>query len=195
MSNELVINSTQKGSRIALLKDKGLVEYHEESEANQFNVGDVYLGTVKKVVQGLNAAFVDIGYEKDAFLHYLDLGPKVRSLNKYSQLVQTKKQIGSSLNKVKILPEINKLGKISEVLTKNQQILVQVVKEPISTKGPRLSCELSIAGRYLILVPFSTLEVACAIGPELRHHVYRFERHPPVSPMANVEAEEIVVSR
>ena len=155
LSNELVINSTQKGSRIALLKDKGLVEYHEESETNQFNVGDVYLGTVKKVAQGLNAAFIDIGYEKDAFLHYLDLGPKVRSLNKFSVNVQTKKQSSSSLSKAKILPEINKLGKITEVLTKNQQILVQVVKEPISTKGPRLSCELSIAGRYLILVPFS----------------------------------------
>jgi len=155
LSNELVINSTQNGCRIALLKDKNVVEFHFDESGNQFTVGDVYLGTVKKVVPGLNAAFIDIGYEKDAFLHYLDLGPKVSSLNKYSKLVQKNKNASSKLNRFNILPDINKLGKIAQVLTKNQQILVQVVKEPISTKGPRLSSELSIAGRYLILVPFS----------------------------------------
>ena len=155
MSNELVINSTQEGSRIALLKDKSLVEFHHEVESNKFTVGDIYLGTVKKVVAGLNAAFIDIGYEKDAFLHYLDLGPQIKTLNRYSKGIQTKKIDTHQLGKVKREPDIDKLGKISQVLTKGQQILVQVVKEPISTKGPRLSCELSIAGRYLILVPFS----------------------------------------
>ena len=154
MSNELVISATQNGCRIALLKDKGLLEYHREEDGNQFTVGEIYLGTVKKVVQGLNAAFVDIGYEKDAFLHYLDLGPKVQSLNKYTKQVQSK-NAKPDLGGFKILPDINKHGKISEVLTRNQKILVQVVKEPISTKGPRLSCELSLAGRYIVLVPFS----------------------------------------
>ncbi|MCB0494620.1 MAG: Rne/Rng family ribonuclease [Cyclobacteriaceae bacterium] len=154
MSNELVISATQNGCRIALLKDKGLLEYHREEDGNQFTVGEIYLGTVKKVVQGLNAAFIDIGYEKDAFLHYLDLGPKVQSLNKYTKQVQSK-NAKSDLGGFKILPDINKHGKISEVLTRNQRILVQVVKEPISTKGPRLSCELSLAGRYIVLVPFS----------------------------------------
>ena len=155
MSNELIINSTQNGSRIALLKEKRLVEFHQEQESTQFNVGDIYLGTVKKVVQGLNAAFIDIGYEKDAFLHYLDLGPQVQSLNKFTKLVLNKKSATSKLTGFSHEPDINKFGKINQVLTKNQKILVQVVKEPISTKGPRLSCELSIAGRYIILVPFS----------------------------------------
>jgi ribonuclease G len=155
LSNDLVINSTQNGCRIALLKDKNLVEFHYDESGNQFTVGDIYLGTVKKVVPGLNAAFIDIGYEKDAFLHYLDLGPKVSSLNKYSKYVQKNKNASPKLDRFKILPDINKLGKIDQVLSRNQQVLVQVVKEPISTKGPRLSCELSIAGRYLILVPFS----------------------------------------
>ena len=155
MSNELIINSTQNGCRIALLKNKQLVEFHQEEDGNRFNVGDIYLGSVKKVVQGLNAAFIDIGYEKDAFLHYLDLGPQVQSLNKFTKLALSRSNTSAKLSGFKHEPDINKLGKISQVLAKNQKILVQVVKEPISTKGPRLSCELSIAGRYLVLVPFS----------------------------------------
>ena len=155
MSTELVINSTQDGCRIALLKDRGLVEYHRDEGGHNFKVGDIYLGTVRKVVQGLNATFIDIGYEKDAFLHYLDLGPKFSSLKSFTRLVQTRKNATGRLNRFKIEPDIDKHGKITEVLSKNQQVLVQVVKEPISTKGPRLSCELSIAGRYLVLVPFS----------------------------------------
>ena len=155
-SSELVINSTQNGCRIALLRDKSLIEYHNEENANKFAVGDIYLGTVKKVVPGLNAAFIDIGYEKDAFLHYLDLGPQVSSLNKFTKFALTGKHPSSDLGKFRNEPDINKLGKISQVLTKNQKILVQVVKEPISTKGPRLSCELSLAGRNIVLVPFSS---------------------------------------
>ena len=155
MSNELVINSTQDGCRIALLKNKSLVEFHHDTDESQFKVGDMYLGTVKKIVQGLNAAFVDIGFEKDAFLHYLDLGPQIRSLNKFSKQVQNSKSTTGLLNKFKSEPDINKLGKMNQVLTRGQQIVVQVVKEPISTKGPRLSCELSLAGRYMVLVPFS----------------------------------------
>ena len=146
MSNELIINSTQDGCRIALLKQKRLVEFHNDQDSDKFKVGDIYLGTVKKIVQGLNAAFIDIGYEKDAFLHYLDLGPQIRSLNKYSKQAQHSKNVNGLLGKFKNEPDINKLGKMSQVLTRGQQILVQVVKEPISTKGPRLSCELSLAG-------------------------------------------------
>ncbi|MEM9390267.1 MAG: Rne/Rng family ribonuclease, partial [Bacteroidota bacterium] len=155
MSNELVINSTQNGSRIALLKDKSLVEFHQEEDSTQFTVGDIYLGTVRKVVQGLNAAFIDIGYEKDAFLHYLDLGPKFSSLQAFTKQALNKKNASSKLDNFNIRPDIDKHGKITDILSRNQQILVQVVKEPISTKGPRLSCELSLAGRYLVLVPFS----------------------------------------
>jgi ribonuclease G len=156
VSNELVINSTDGGCRIALLKNKRLVEYHRDTGGESFNVGDIYLGTVKKVVPGLNAAFIDLGYEKDAFLHYHDLGPQIQSLNKYVKSIVGRKNVNYSLSGFKREPDIHKLGKISQVFSKNQKVLVQVVKEPISTKGPRLSCELSIAGRYIILVPFSS---------------------------------------
>ncbi|MFQ3215426.1 MAG: ribonuclease G [Marivirga sp.] len=155
MSNELIINSTPSGSRIALLEDKNLVEIHYDNEEEQFNVGDIYLGTVRKVMQGLNAAFVDVGYEKDAFLHYHDLGPKINSLLKYTKLVTTRNNTSYKLSKFKLEPEIDKLGKVSQVLIRNKQVLVQVIKEPISTKGPRLSCELSLPGRYIVLVPFA----------------------------------------
>lgn len=155
MSNELVISSTPKGDRIALLQDKRLLEYHLEESDSNFTVGDIYLGTVKKLVTGLNAAFVDIGYEKDAFLHYLDLGQNINSLNKFTKDVMAKRVNSGRLSNFTLEPEIDKLGKIDKILTKNQLILVQVVKEPISTKGPRLSCDISIAGRYLVLVPFS----------------------------------------
>ena len=155
MSNELIISATQDGCRIALLKDKTLVEFHQEAEGSKFTVGDIYLGTVKKVVPGLNAAFIDVGYDKDAFLHYLDLGPQFSSLQKFTKLVRGKKMNGGRLDKFNSEPDIDKHGKIIQQLTKNQLIPVQIVKEPISTKGPRLSCELSLAGRYLVLVPFS----------------------------------------
>ncbi len=156
MSNELIISATQDGCRIALLKDKQLVEFHEEQDGSKFVVGDIYLGTVKKIVPGLNAAFIDIGYEKDAFLHYLDLGAQFSSLLKFTKLVRTKKITGGKLDKFQLEKEIDKHGKIGQQLSKVQLIPVQVVKEPISTKGPRLSCELSLAGRYLVLVPFSS---------------------------------------
>jgi len=155
LSNELIINSTPSGSRIALLEDKNLVEIHYDNEEEQFNVGDIYLGTVRKVMQGLNAAFVDVGYDKDAFLHYHDLGPKINSLLKYTKLVTTRNNTSYKLSKFKLEPEIDKFGKVSQVLSRNKQILVQVIKEPISTKGPRLSCELSLPGRYIVLVPFA----------------------------------------
>lgn len=155
MSNELIISATPEGCRIALLRDKALVEFHEDNGSSKFAVGDIYLGTVKKVVQGLNAAFIDIGYEKDAFLHYLDLGPQFASLQKFCKLVRSKKITGGRLDKFHPEKDIDKHGKIAQQLSKNQQVLVQVVKEPISTKGPRLSSEISIAGRYLVMVPFA----------------------------------------
>ncbi|MCP4521963.1 MAG: Rne/Rng family ribonuclease [Cytophagales bacterium] len=155
MNNELIVSTGKKGVRIALMKDKDLIEYHVENQEASYTVGDLYLGVVKKVVPGLNAAFVDVGYEKDAFLHYLDLGPKIRSLNKYTKGLLTGKEIPAKLSNFEFEPEIDKLGKISQVLTKNQKMMVQIAKEPISTKGPRLSCEISLAGRYIVLVPFS----------------------------------------
>jgi ribonuclease G len=155
VSNELIINSTPKGDRIALLQDKRVVEYHLEESEPHFSVGDIYLGTVKKMVTGLNAAFIDIGYEKDAFLHYHDLGPNINSLNRWTKDVIAKRVNSGKLDNFKLEPEIDKHDNIEKVLGRNTPILVQVQKEPISTKGPRLTCDISIAGRYLVLVPFS----------------------------------------
>ncbi|MCD4731319.1 MAG: Rne/Rng family ribonuclease [Bacteroidales bacterium] len=156
MNKELIVNSGQSEIDIALLEDKTLVELHKEKSNSGFAVGDIYLGKVRKIMPGLNAAFVDVGYEKDAFLHYLDLGPQVLSLNKLTRLVTQGRYRSTSLANFKGEKDIVKTGKITSVLTSGQQILVQVAKEPISTKGPRISSELSFAGRYLVLVPFST---------------------------------------
>ncbi|WP_026474663.1 Rne/Rng family ribonuclease [Alkaliflexus imshenetskii] len=154
MSAELFIDVTPKELTIALLENRRLVELRKEQSNVQFAVGDIYLGKVKKIMPGLNAAFVDVGYEKDAFLHYLDLGPQFRSLQKYVNTASAKKGV-IALHKLKPENDINKNGTISEVLSSGQEVLVQVAKEPISTKGPRLTSEISIAGRNLILIPFS----------------------------------------
>lgn len=155
MNKELIIDSGSSEVVMALLEDKRLVELHRERKNNNYSVGDIYLGKIKKIISGLNAAFVDVGYEKDAFLHYLDLGSQVNSLNKYTKLAMAGKTRVLPMESFKLEPEIEKTGKITEVLTANQPILVQIAKEPISTKGPRITSELSLAGRYLVLVPFS----------------------------------------
>lgn len=155
MSHELVINSNPKSDRIVLLENKNVVEYHQEEKENNFTVGDIYLGQVKRVIPGLNAAFIDVGYEKDAFLHYLDLGPNFSSLLKFAKESLSKKGKSPKMDSFKLLPEINKLGKMNQVLNRNNLVPVQIIKEPISTKGPRLSCEISLAGRYVVVVPFT----------------------------------------
>ncbi|HNS30951.1 MAG TPA: ribonuclease E/G, partial [Tenuifilaceae bacterium] len=155
MNTELVIDLRASEVAIALLEDKQLVELNKEKSNIQFSVGDIYLGKIKKIMPGLNAAFVDVGFEKDAFLHYLDLGPQFLTLNKFLQFALSKKNKFLSQSKFKLEPEIDKDGKISSVLTNGQIVLVQIAKEPISTKGPRLSAEISIAGRNLVLIPFS----------------------------------------
>jgi len=152
---ELIIDSSPNGATIALLQDKQLVELHKEQISNNYTVGDIYLGRIKKIMPGLNAAFVDVGYEKDAFLHYLDLGPQVQSLLKLTKQVRSGGYQSKLLDNFKLDEDISKGGKISDILNKNQLIPVQIAKEPISTKGPRLSSDMSIAGRYVVLVPFS----------------------------------------
>ena len=155
MSYELFIRSSSQEVDFALLKDGKLVELHKEDDDNKFSVGDIYLAKIRKTVPGLNAAFVNVGYEKDAFLHYHDLGPKVLSLLKFIKRVSTGKLKEYSLKDFPLEKEIEKSGGVNDAIKNNQSILVQIVKEPISTKGPRISSELSIAGRYIVLVPFS----------------------------------------
>ncbi len=150
-----MINSSSSEVVIALLEDKNLVELNKEKNSTNFTVGDIYLGKIKKIMPGLNAAFIDVGYEKDAFLHYLDLGHQFRSLNKYLKMTLDYRQKNYFLSQFQLEPDIDKNGKIQQVLTEGQSIIVQVAKEPISTKGPRLASEISIAGRNLVLIPFS----------------------------------------
>lgn len=155
MNLELVVDARPNGIWLALMRDGKLIELHEEQGNTDFAVGDIYLGKVRKVVPSLNAAFVDVGYEKDAFLHYLDLGPQFGSLNKFTKDTLHNKQNVADLLYFKSEKDIPKDGKIEEIISSSQSILVQVAKEPISTKGPRLCSEITLAGRYLVLVPFS----------------------------------------
>ncbi|MFA6200701.1 MAG: Rne/Rng family ribonuclease [Bacteroidales bacterium] len=155
MNKDLIIDVSTSGVEIALLEDKRLVEIHQEKTENSHIVGDVYLGLVKKVMPGLNAAFVDVGHEKDAFLHYLDLGLHFNSLNKFTRNAMGGDPKSALIEGMKVEPDLEKNGKINTVLKQGQIILVQVAKEPISTKGPRLCSEISFAGRFLVLIPFS----------------------------------------
>ena len=155
MNKELIIRSSSDNVDFALLKDGKLIEFQKDKENNKFSVGDVFLAKVRKSIPGLNAAFVNVGYHKDAFLHYHDLGPKLPSLLKFIKRVSTGKQKDFSLKDFPYEKDIHKDGKIDKAIKPNQSLLVQIVKEPISSKGPRISSEISFAGRYLVLVPFS----------------------------------------
>ncbi|MGI4022064.1 MAG: Rne/Rng family ribonuclease [Janthinobacterium lividum] len=170
MIKELVIDASPAGATIALLQNKQLVELHKDQINNNYTVGDIYLGRIKKIMPSLNAAFVDVGYEKDAFLHYLDLGSQVQSLLKLAKTVRGGSYKSKLLDDFELEKDITKSGKISELLSKNQLIPVQIAKEPISTKGPRLSADLSIAGRYVVLVPFSD---AISISKKIKSNTER----------------------
>jgi ribonuclease G len=173
LANELIIDFSSAGERIALLQDKKLVELHQEDFSSKFSAGDIYVGTVKKFKQELNAAFVDVGYQRDAFLHYQDMGPNIRSLLKLTRMATNGTMKSGDLTDFKIEPETVKTGRIIDVLKKSQLILVQIAKEPISSKGPKLSTEVSIAGKYFILVPFiSTVTISKKIEhPEERQRL------------------------
>jgi len=153
--SELIIRANSNDIDFALLKDGKLTELHKEEESKNIAVGDIFLTKVGKVLSGLNASFVNVGAVKDGFLHYHDLGPQLRSTQKFLHQVSSGKLKDYSLKNFPTEPDINKDGTITDVLKQGQHIMVQIVKEPISTKGPRLSAELSIAGRYMVLLPFS----------------------------------------
>ncbi len=155
VNKDLIIDAGDSEVSIALLEDKQLIELNKEKRNVKFSVGDIYLGKVKKIMPGLNAAFINVGYERDAFLHYLDLGAQFRTQHKYYSLAIQKQGRVPPVNKFKCEEDIDKDGKISDVLTSGQTVIVQIAKEPISTKGPRLTSEISLAGRNLVLMPFS----------------------------------------
>jgi ribonuclease G len=153
--SELVVDVKPKEISIAVLEDKNLVELQKEAHCDSFAVGNIYYGRVKKLLPGLNAAFVDVGYKKDAFLHYQDLGSNYNTQQKYLKQLQGDPKKRLPVSKMQILPEIEKEGSIGNILSVGQELLIQIAKEPISTKGPRLTAELSFAGRFLVLIPFS----------------------------------------
>ncbi len=156
MNKELIIQSNDAGVEIALLEDKKLVELHYDNSGGQFNVGDLYLGKIKKIMPGLNSVFVDIGHDKDAFLHYTDLSPNFKSLIKFTEMsIQDKSSSSFDFSKFQLEAEIVKTGKIADVINGKPNILVQILKEPISSKGPRISCEISIPGRFIVVTPFN----------------------------------------
>ncbi len=155
MKTELIIRSNSSDIDFALLKDGKLTALNKETNGNKFSVGDIFLAKIGKVLSGLNASFVNVGYEKDGFLHYQDLGAQLLSLNKFIKGISTGKIKDYTLNNFQLEKDIDKNGTIVDALKTGQNSLVQIVKEPISTKGPRMSSEISIAGRYMVLVPFS----------------------------------------
>ena len=154
MTSEVIVDVRTKEISIALLEDKRLVEYQQEGREAHFSVGNIYLAKVKKIMPGLNACFVNVGYERDAFLHYLDLGIRYRSLDKYMSLLgDGTKDV--SITKVLGQSDLEKEGSVQNIVKQGQEVLVQIQKEPISTKGPRVSCDISFPGRFLVLIPFS----------------------------------------
>ena len=155
MNSELIVDVQPDEVSIAVLEDKKLVELQKEGTDASYSVGNIYIGKVKKLMPGLNAAFVDVGYKKDAFLHYLDLGSQFKSVDKFCKQALGDKKKFPNISKMKIDSDIDKDGSIADVLKQGQEILVQIAKEPISTKGPRLTTEISFAGRYLVLIPFN----------------------------------------
>ncbi|KQS91378.1 MULTISPECIES: Rne/Rng family ribonuclease [Chryseobacterium] len=154
MKTELLVSHEDDFTKIALLEDGKLCELHEEEDKNDFVVGDLFIGKVKKLAPNLNAAFVNIGYEKDAFLHYQDLGPQFLTYKKFLKDSISKKQSSSSLKNFELQPEIDKNGIVDKVLAKDDIVILQITKEPISTKGPRISTQVSLTGRFLVLIPF-----------------------------------------
>jgi ribonuclease G len=172
---ELVVDSREGEVEIAVLEGDALIELHKESNERKFQVGDIYLGKVRNVNTSLNACFVDVGYEKDAFLHYLDLGPQFSSLKKYVKFSASGRQTDPMLDKLKMESDINKKGKIDEQVKSGMHIIVQIAKEPISTKGPRLASEITLAGRYIVLAPFSDkISISSKIKSKQERH--RLER-------------------
>lgn len=155
MKSELIVDVREKEIATALLEDSRLVQLQQESRSNAYAVGDLYLAKVHKLMPGLNAAFVKVGYEKDAFLHYLDLGTQFATVSKYLEAALADKRHVPKIDDFKRETDIPKQGSISEQIKAGQPLLVQIVKEPISSKGPRLTTEISLTGRYMILMPFS----------------------------------------
>ncbi|MCQ2310907.1 MAG: Rne/Rng family ribonuclease [Paludibacteraceae bacterium] len=156
MKSELIVDVQPQEIAIALTEDDRLQEFNREKrDEDNFSVGNIYYGRVKKVMPALNAVFVDVGYEREAFLHYLDLGLGFRTLREFTTKAISDRRKVPAFSSIKRQDEVGKEGQIADFLKVGDLLLVQVIKEPINTKGPRLTAELSIAGRNLVLIPFA----------------------------------------
>ncbi|MCQ2118633.1 MAG: Rne/Rng family ribonuclease [Bacteroidales bacterium] len=153
---DLIVDVTPTDVHIALMENHRLIELNKESSTgHSFSVGDVFLGKVKKILPALNAAFVDIGDKKEAFVHYLDLGLYFNAFDEFVRKSNPSSDLGRLYSSIKIGPVLEKEGRIENVLKPGQIVVVQIVKEPISTKGSRLTAEISLAGRNIVLMPFA----------------------------------------
>ncbi|MDO5036088.1 MAG: Rne/Rng family ribonuclease [Porphyromonas sp.] len=186
MKSQLIIDVHPKEVSIAVLEDRRLVELQREKQSISYSVGDIYLGRVKKVVPGLNAAFVDIGHEKEAFLHYRDLGSGFLTAKSF---LAAQKKFGKNFSpeRVKLEKELDRQGAIADHLAQGDEVMVQVTKEAISTKGPRISTELSFAGRYLVLIPFSD---KVSVSQKIRQSE---ERHRLKNLIQNIKPKNVTV--
>ena len=155
MNSELVVDVKPNEISTALLEDGRLVSLQKESRDASYAVGNLYLAKVKKLMPGLNAAFVNVGFEKDAFLHYLDLGSQFNTYSAFMEQIMADKNSVPNISKITPKPDIDKHGTITDILKLGQELIVQIAKEPISSKGPRLTTEISFTGRFLILTPFN----------------------------------------
>lgn len=155
MTSEVIVDVQKNDISIALLEDKKLVEFQQEGRAEQYSVGNIYLARVRKIMPGLNACFVNVGHERDAFLHYLDLGVRYHQYEHYLSLISDGRRKPLPLHKLTRQPNTEKDGQIQNTVKPGDEVLVQITKEPISTKGPRLTCEITFAGRFLVLIPFA----------------------------------------
>ncbi|MBX6330556.1 MAG: Rne/Rng family ribonuclease [Gemmatimonadaceae bacterium] len=153
MKREILINASQRETRVAILEDEQLVELMIDRPDSRRMVGDIYLGKVEAVLPGIQAAFVDIGTEKSAFLHASDLvfpeADEDRDDDELADEDEEEENGGRRGRRVKAPP-------IQDFLKRGQDVLVQVSKEPISTKGPRVTAQISLAGRFLVYMPFAS---------------------------------------
>ena len=155
-SKDLIVDVSSSEVQIALMQNHRLIELNKESsQGHSFSVGDVFLGRVKKILPALNAAFVDIGDKKEAFVHYLDLGLYFSSFDTFVKKSNPNTNLKQLFESIPIGPALEKDGHIENVLKQGQMLIGQIVKEPISTKGSRLTAEISLAGRNIVLLPFA----------------------------------------
>jgi ribonuclease G len=178
LSKNLFVNANKNTIKVALLDGNSLLEYHEFPRDNVLSVGDIYLAKVKKTVPSLNAAFVNINADKEAYLPYIELGPNFNSLNKIMRMGTSGFKLQDRLSKFKKEELLEKEGKITTVLKKGQDVILQISKEPISNKGAKATSEISFAGRFLVLLPFAfKVNISKKIGnPETKKRLRNLVR-------------------